>query len=258
MGYSEEKINEVLKYLRSVRDEVVSLAGSIDTEEKEDQSLVTKMDREVESNIRRILLDGSHGVGIYGEEFGIEGDQTTVWTIDPIDGTEQFARGNPYYTAMIAYVEKDVPKSALIYNYATDEAYICIDNQQSTKNGTPIHVSTRQKSRAMYQVETDMDLASGRTLLIKLSDLFFARHHYGACAGYGFIKVAEGKYEARIQIDGYGKIYDFLPGQIIVRGAGGAVFTPGLEEWDWHRLDSVASNQVIAKAVEAAVLSSKA
>src|SRR5688572_9863355 len=71
-----------LRYFRHVKPE-----------RKEDQSMVTKADREVEKFLRHELEKMYPDHGILGEEFG-KGERTIktlkdfrfVWVIDPIDG----------------------------------------------------------------------------------------------------------------------------------------------------------------------------
>ena len=63
-------------------------------------------------------------------------------------------------------------------------------------------------------------------------------------------QVIKGATEGRIQISGYGKLYDYLPGQVLVDGAGGKVQTPGKNKWDWTDLSSIVTNSVIAKEMK--------
>ena len=70
---------------------------------------MTEADLAVERTIRDRLAETRPGDGILGEEFGIEGDTTRQWIIDPIDGTANFLRGVPVWGTLIALAVDGVP-----------------------------------------------------------------------------------------------------------------------------------------------------
>lgn len=71
---------------------------------KPDGSIVTDADRETELFLREELGARFPDVGFIGEEFGHEARQGSVWAIDPIDGTSNFAFGSPFWGVSIALV----------------------------------------------------------------------------------------------------------------------------------------------------------
>ncbi len=76
---------------------------SFQVERKSDQSPVTDADLAAERTIRRLIEDRYPSHGILGEEFEPKGlEHEWLWTIDPIDGTENFARGIPTFGTMVA------------------------------------------------------------------------------------------------------------------------------------------------------------
>lgn len=70
--------------------------------------LVTEVDRAAEQLIRDRLLAAVPGSSALGEEFGAQdGDEHGIrWHIDPIDGTNNFVVGQPYFGVSIG-VERD-------------------------------------------------------------------------------------------------------------------------------------------------------
>ncbi|TVQ36015.1 MAG: inositol monophosphatase [Geminicoccaceae bacterium] len=68
------------------------------------QDVVSIADRAVETLIRDRLRAAFPGDGFVGEEHGAEGDPARCWVIDPIDGTQNFLRGIPYWTVVLAFV----------------------------------------------------------------------------------------------------------------------------------------------------------
>ncbi|MEE2889046.1 MAG: inositol monophosphatase family protein [Planctomycetota bacterium] len=106
----QEKIVELEKLLE-VALEAARVAGQISrrhfldrrliVDSKEDGTLVTRADREAEEAMREILRRGAPELGIFGEEYGHEGDARDRWIIDPIDGTHNFIDGVPHFAVLI-------------------------------------------------------------------------------------------------------------------------------------------------------------
>ena len=52
--------------------------------------------------------------GVYGEEFGVTGDSTRQWIIDPIDGTANYLKGIPMWATLIALAVDGVPTVGVV------------------------------------------------------------------------------------------------------------------------------------------------
>jgi histidinol-phosphatase len=74
---------------------------------KDDATPVTIADRESETEIKRVLQARFPDHGYYGEEHGVERDDSEfLWLIDPIDGTKSFVRGYPFFSTQIALMHR--------------------------------------------------------------------------------------------------------------------------------------------------------
>jgi histidinol-phosphatase len=74
---------------------------------KDDATPVTIADRESETEIKRVLKARFPDHGYFGEEHGIERDDSEfLWLIDPIDGTKSFVRGYPFFSTQIALMHR--------------------------------------------------------------------------------------------------------------------------------------------------------
>ena len=74
---------------------------------KDDATPVTIADRESETEIKRVLQARFPEHGYYGEEHGVERDDSEfLWLIDPIDGTKSFVRGYPFFSTQIALMHR--------------------------------------------------------------------------------------------------------------------------------------------------------
>ncbi|MEO8906787.1 MAG: histidinol-phosphatase [Microbacteriaceae bacterium] len=84
-------------------------ANDLHVSTKPDRTFVTDADKSVERAIRSLIAAERPGDGIYGEEYGIEGDSPRQWIIDPIDGTANYLRGVPVWGTLIALVVDKTP-----------------------------------------------------------------------------------------------------------------------------------------------------
>lgn len=89
------------------RDRFKSLDLEVTT--KPDRTPVTDADQAVERAIRARLQAERPGDSIFGEEYGVEGDSSRQWVIDPIDGTANYLRGVPVWATLISLVVDGTP-----------------------------------------------------------------------------------------------------------------------------------------------------
>lgn len=76
-------------------------------ETKEDGSPVTIVDRSSERLVREWIERRFPADGIFGEEYGsVRTAAGRRWIIDPIDGTESFIRGVPFWGCLVAVLEE--------------------------------------------------------------------------------------------------------------------------------------------------------
>jgi fructose-1,6-bisphosphatase/inositol monophosphatase family enzyme len=95
---------EILPRFRTLRDG--------DVREKSPGQLVTAADVAAEAVLTRRLRELLPGAAVLGEEaaaedpalFGVLDGEVPVWVIDPVDGTINFAKGNPGFAVIVALV----------------------------------------------------------------------------------------------------------------------------------------------------------
>ncbi len=111
-GGSEEELRGWLEFGLACCDaaDAIALASfrhEMEITAKPDRTLVTQTDRAIEHLIREQIGQAYPDHGVHGEEFGVEtAGASTVWYIDPIDGTHNFVRGVPVFATLLA-VERD-------------------------------------------------------------------------------------------------------------------------------------------------------
>lgn len=195
------------------RDRVFKLKGP--------QDPVTEADLSVENFIRARIAAEFPDDGFLGEETG-ETRAENLWVVDPIDGTDNFARGIGHFCVSIAFVSKGTTRLGATYNPVTNELYEAVLGQGATKNGEKIRVSDNSCERAAIELgwSNRVNRADYLALLNRFLDAGanVRRHGSGALA---LAWVAEGR------TDGYWELHmnawDALAGLLLVQEAGGVI-----------------------------------
>jgi histidinol phosphatase-like enzyme (inositol monophosphatase family) len=129
-----EKIT--LKYYRQDNGEI----------QKDDQSPVTKADREIEAALRKEIEENFPEHGIIGEEYGLHNENSDFqWIIDPIDGTSSFIIGRPTFGTLIALSYKNKPILGIMNQAINKERWLGVDGQGSWFNGKLIKTRNCKK-----------------------------------------------------------------------------------------------------------------
>lgn len=115
----------------------------IGSKESDYRNVLTSADIEVNDFIsKRINLEYPGEIVLSEEiENNIE-TSTTYWTIDPIDGTSNFARGIPHYAVVIAWVENGAPIVGAVFNPVTRELFSFEKGKGVYLNENKINVSS--------------------------------------------------------------------------------------------------------------------
>ena len=108
--------------------------------EKSDRDLVSDVDVAIERAIRHRLANASPGIAFLGEEEGRSGDPAAgwVWTLDPIDGTSNFAHGLPLCTTSLALLRDGRPVLAVIDAPFLGHRYHAIEGRGAYTSGPGI------------------------------------------------------------------------------------------------------------------------
>lgn len=208
---------------------------------KDDDTPVTRADREAEQLMRQLIQKEYPGHGIIAEEFGnVNEDAEFVWILDPIDGTKSFMSHVPLFGTLIGLLHQGEPVLGVI-NQPILEQCLIGDNLTTTLNGKPIKVRPQNKMERAILLTTDpnlFEMAEDVPGLRELLKTVYLRRTWGDC--YGYLLVATGR--ADIMIDPILAEWDLLPLVPVVRGAG-AMIT------DWRGIDPKRGN--VSSAVAA-------
>lgn len=212
-------MSEELKFLI----ELVKNANSLITDEfevkaKDDKGdLVTNFDYEIEKYIIESIKDNYPDFSIVSEEFNSKAQLTdNCFTIDPIDGTINFAHHIPLWGIQIACIKNKETCAAVIYLPKLNELYYA-DEFGAFLNGKPISVNTLDIKNGLYTIDGP-NSALIEEKMKKISPN--CRHFHSSAINFAY--VASGKLSATSFV--YDTLWDYIPGEYIVKQAGGVIY----------------------------------
>ncbi len=238
---------EAATLLRSAAGEV----GKIGTKSNS-RDLVTEWDTRSEELILRRLHELSPGVSVLAEESGEHGDRksSSLWLVDPIDGTVNFAHGIPLYAVCISLEIDGEPVAAVVEAPASQWTFAACLGGGATVNDEAMKVSEVQTlSAAMLASGFPYDRAT-------TSHNFPQWEHFqrkaGACRRFGAASL-DLCMVARGWLDGYWETrlspWDLSAGSLIVQEAGGTVTGITGDRFSSRSGHAVASNGAIHKEI---------
>jgi myo-inositol-1(or 4)-monophosphatase len=140
---------ERLKFVTDIAVEagnlvVTSREKDLEVSSKNDdrRDVLTNVDLEVNTFVTEKIKESFPDEAIYTEEdaSSIEG-KDAYWSVDPIDGTSNFARDIPHFATVISYIEHGEAVVGAIFNPITKELFSFEKGKGAFLNGKPIHVS---------------------------------------------------------------------------------------------------------------------
>lgn len=191
------------------------------TEYKDDETEVTIADKEAESLLRREIEAKYPAHGIVGEEYeDKKSGASHRWVLDPIDGTQAFARGVPLFATLVALeIEGDV-KAGAAYFPALDEMVYAAEGIGAFWNGRRARVSSvdsLDRAIACFTQTANFERGGRSEEWEKIQKSVLASR--GWSDAYGHALVATGR--AEIMLDPLMNPWDAAPFIPILREAGG-------------------------------------
>jgi histidinol-phosphatase len=183
---------------------------------KADGTPVTEADRAVERALRERLGAERPEDAILGEELGEAGAAARRWVLDPIDGTEYFARGIPVWGTLIALEDAGGPLVAVVSAPALRRRWWAARDRGAYRDGQRIAVSRVATVAEAFVAHANLYLG----FEVDADPLLRAARLSGGYESFlALMLCAEGAVDAAFAPRGF--LWDLLPAQLIVEEAGG-------------------------------------
>lgn len=204
---------------------------------------------DVESNkiIEEYLRKHSPEVAIYSEEGERNLESELVWVIDPIDGTSNYRVGIPMFVTQLCLLKNGEPVVSVIQAPMFNLVFSAQKNEGAYLNKEKITISeVSEMNKAMSGFNKGSSNADVGKYISKLGSKVRTIRIYGAM-GLDLAYVASGKLD--VLINSGSNLYDFAPGVLLVREAGGVAVNFDGSEWTFKDETLIATNQKLVEQI---------
>ena len=200
---------------------------------KENGTLITKADRLVDNIIKKHLQTYYPDIPVISEEGNYNNNdfiKNIYWLIDPIDGTNSYARGKDQFTINIALIEEGIPILGIINHPPSSSTWFGYKQlAYKIKNGSKKVLQTNDqfctpKIIVSYNLDTETKL-----FINKINS--FELHRFSS--SIKFCKIAEGLADFYPRLESINK-WDIAAGDAILRAAGGQLLNSELKNYKYN------------------------
>ena len=230
---TEIKNDQIRNILYTISNEVIlpkfKKLRDNDIKFKQNGSLVTSVDIEVEDRLNKDLLKLIPNSLFVGEESYTENNKITrkyqennfCWTVDPIDGTRNFAKGKEKFAIMIALTFKEKIIQSWIYRPLTEElAYARLGDGAFINDMKIINKNDCSMKDAVGSISTKYWNKNISKKINNIKSQFTNINSYG-CIGLEYVDTIKGLRNFII----LSKLlpWDHLPGILLIKESGGYI-----------------------------------
>jgi myo-inositol-1(or 4)-monophosphatase len=209
------------------RFRAIEAGNPITREVKGRGNYVTETDLACEAAVMAALREEYPDIPVLSEETAaeVEGwDKGWLWVLDPIDGTSNFARGNPAFAVNLALCHDGEPVLGLTHQPVTGAEFFAVQGRGLTMNGVPTQVGAAEKlSEAQMAFGLGYKYDRAGLMLQLLADLWPGvqmMQNIGTAA-LGLAYAASGRFD--VYLHSYLFPWDMAAGICLIREGGGLV-----------------------------------
>jgi len=222
MEYDLDKIINIVK--ASAENILLPSFANIERQYKADGSVVTQVDHDMQHTIMLRLKELYPDVLMLAEEMSYE-EQVIImesgkpfWCLDPLDGTNNFAAGVPYFSVSLALLVNNKVKIGIVYDPMRDELFSATEHGAKLNN---IPIELKQSNLLLKQSIGIVDLKRLDSTLAKnlvIEAPFSSLRSFGSVAlDWCWLTMNRG----HVYLHGRSNIWDYVAGNYIFKMAGG-------------------------------------
>lgn len=223
--------------------------GRVSADLKEDESPVSRADREVEDFLQQELGLLDPGAVFVGEEMTKEAGLVAaaraaerVWVVDPIDGTAAFLGEIDTFSVCIAQLREGLPFAGVVHLPALDCCYSAVAGQGALwRNPRGEQTLDASSSGSRHSSETCLLVSSNAHRAFSRIDYPGKIRSMGSTA-FHFVLVARGVGVGAVSASSH--IWDYAAAAAVLLEAGGSMRLLDGSEIDWRELMDGARTRV--------------
>ncbi|MDD5290392.1 MAG: inositol monophosphatase family protein [Patescibacteria group bacterium] len=243
MMAAEKAGKAILKYFTKI--------DSVMHTKKSKLEILTPADLTSNKIIINFLHQHFPSYGVFSEESGQDRVKPEfLWVIDPLDGTDNFALGNPLFNISIALVHKEKIVLGVIYAPFLKQMFVAEAGRGVKMNGKRIHISTEKNLAEASvslcycynpKINQKINKIDGR-----LMQRVRGTRNLGAAA-LDIAWVGLGRFDAAAHFDVH--LWDVCAGVLIVKEAGGKATDLSGKEFNLKSKTLLVSNGVLHQRI---------
>lgn len=209
---------------------------------KHKKEIVTKIDKETEVKIIKVIKKEYPDHAFLGEEFGMSKNKSDyLWIIDPIDGTTNFSIKNPLWAISIGLSYKGDIIAGIIYAPFLKDVFWAEKGKGAYLNNKSIKISSPKDNNKLIHTfchgQRKRDINFAINYYKQQKQKAFDCRQLGS-ASIELAYVASGRVDSMV-IPGI-KAWDVAAGALIIREAGGGVYNFKGDNWNLKDKDIIA------------------
>lgn len=130
--------------------------NDIDLNYKEDKTVVTVVDKKINSYLIEKVKEKYKNHSVNGEEESCVKNSEYVWVCDPLDGTSMYVNHIPVFVFSLALVYNGEPVVGVIYNANEDKIYTSIKGEGAYCNNIKISVNNKKLGNLGYKTNVEI------------------------------------------------------------------------------------------------------
>jgi myo-inositol-1(or 4)-monophosphatase len=223
MKYDLSVLKQII--ISAAREELLPRFADVQHNTKADGSFVTEADLAVQARITQVLQEHFPDTALLGEEMTVQeqsellNNSESLWCLDPLDGTSNFAVGTPYYAISLALIERGVPTLGIVYDPNRDECFVGMRGQGAFLNDVALKVKPVALPLSQSTALIDFKRLPSRLAMDLVSQRPYAsQRSYGSVA-LDWCWMAASRFH--VYLHGASNLWDYSAGQLIFSEAGG-------------------------------------
>ena len=151
----EERYLFIIEAIKEAGERLLLLMNKdvlVSSKEGDYRNIVTSADLEINNFLINKIKAAFPEEQIYSEETMGKNMAGSFWSIDPIDGTSNFARRIPHFAIVLTYLEKNIPIMGAIHNPITGELFSFKKGEGAFLNGAKMAVSNVKNIKEAYTI----------------------------------------------------------------------------------------------------------
>ena len=199
--------------------------GKIEYEHKSDGSIITAADKAMQKRLEQELANAWPEFAILGEEMTEQEQRAAManeagyWCVDPLDGTNNYATGMPFFAVSIALIINKQQALGFIYDPLREEVFTAVRGEGAALNGELLkHIPNKTEINSVI-AEIDLKRLSKELAARLVNETPFSSQRNIGSSALDWCWLAAGRFN--IYLHGGQKLWDYAAGSLILEEAGG-------------------------------------